>query len=223
MARYTPVKIATLDLAALAFAAFRKNNNQVFKDTSFYDKERDTIVSVVPNKALMREGNLMVNDQDRADAVAAFEILSQDRTLRVLKNQPITEFQNILTNLIVGTEVSMSDAGLMAFLPNMANQIKARQQREEEIAGLSYTSEFLGKIGDKVKFTLSVMTSRWSDQFNCWAVNGKDENGNLVTFFTSKQICTKDGVYTGKIKRTEQSRFHNNAKVTTLNFVTVVQ
>ena len=219
MARYTPVKIATQDLAALAFAAFRKNEGRVFKDATFFDKEKDALITVTPNKVLMRDGNLTVTDADRADAAAAIEVLTQDRTMRILKNQPVANFQNTLTNLVVGAESTMSDAGLMAFLPNMANQIKSKQQRDEEIAGLSQISEYLGKVGDKIKFSLTVMTSRWSDQFNCWLVNGKDDRGNLIGFFTSKQDCTQNGVYTAKIKRTEQSRFHNGAKVTTVNFV----
>lgn len=219
MARYTPVKIATLDLAALSFAAFRKNDGHVYKDTSFFDKVQDTMIAVIPNKVLMREGNLQVTDQDRADAAEAIEVLTQDRTMRILKNQTVGDFQNTLTNLIIGADCTMSDAGLMAFLPSMAGSIRTKQQREEEIAGLSQISEYLGKVGDKVQFNMTVMTSRWSDQFNCWSVNAKDDKGNLISFFTSKQVCTQNGVYTAKIKRVEPSRYHNGAKVTTVNFV----
>lgn len=219
MARYTPVKIATLDLAALAFAAFRKNENNVFKDTSFFDKEKDALVAVTPNKVLMREGNLTVTDADRVDAAEAIEVLKQNLVMRILKNQTVGDFQNTMSNLVKGEECTMTDAGLMAFLPSMAGQIRAKQQRDEEIAGLSQISEYLGQVGDKIKFSLTVMTSRWSDQFNCWSVNGKDDRGNLISFFTSKQDCTQNGVYLARIKRTEQSRFHNGAKVTTVNFV----
>jgi len=219
MARYTPVKIATQDLAALAFAAFRKNNDQVHKDTSFFDKEKDAVIAVTPNKVLMLDCNLTITDQDRADAAQAIELLTQDLVMRILKNQTVSDFQNTMSNLIKGAECTMKDAGLMAFLPSLAGQIRARQQRDEEIAGLSQISEYLGKNGEKIKFSLTVMTSRWSDQFNCWSVNGKDDRGNLISFFTSKQDCTQNGVYTAKIKRTEQSRYHNGAKVTTVNFV----
>jgi hypothetical protein len=219
MARYTPVKISTLDLAALAFAAIRANNGQTHKDERFYDKAADTVISVVPNKVLMREGKLAVTDQDRADAQAAMDTLTQDRTMRILKNLKVADFQNTLTNLVVGAEATMSDAGLMAFLPSMAAQIQQRQQKEEEIAVLANTSEYLGRVGDKVKFTLTVMSARWAQQFDCWNVSGKDEKGNLVHFFTSKEECTRNGTYTAKVKRTEESRYQNGAKVTSLNFV----
>jgi hypothetical protein len=219
MARYTPVKISTLELAALAFAAVRANNGQTHKDDRFYDKTADTVISVVPNKVLMREDKLVVTEQDRADAQAAIDTLTQDRTLRILKGLRVPDFQNTLTNLIVGADSTMSDAGLMAFLPSMADQVRQRQQHEEETAVLANTSEYLGRVGDKVKFTLTVMSARWAQQFNCWTVSGKDEKGNLVHFFTSKEECTKNGTYTAKVKRTEESRYHNGAKVTTLNFV----
>jgi len=167
----------------------------------------------------MLDCNLTITDQDRADAAQAIELLTQDLVMRILKNQTVSDFQNTMSNLIKGAECTMKDAGLMAFLPSLAGQIRARQQRDEEIAGLSQISEYLGKNGEKIKFSLTVMTSRWSDQFNCWSVNGKDDRGNLISFFTSKQDCTQNGVYTAKIKRTEQSRYHNGAKVTTVNFV----
>ena len=219
MARYTPVKISTLDLAALAFAAVRTNAGQTYKDDRFYDKAKDTVISVVPNKALMREGKLQVTDEDRAQAQAAMETLTQDRTMRILKGLKVPDFQNTLTNLVVESEATMSDAGLMAFLPTMSAQILQRQQKDEEVAILANTSEYLGRVGDKVTFTLTVMSSRWAQQFNCWTVSGKDEKGNLVHFFTSKEECTQNGTYSAKVKRTEESRYQNGAKVTSLNFV----
>lgn len=219
MARYVPVKIATQDLAALAFAAVRTNNGQVYKDDRFYDKASDTVISVVPNKVIMREGKIEVTNADREQAQAAMDLLTQDRTMRILKGLKVPDFQNTLTNLVVQAESTMSDAGLMAFLPSMAGQIRQRQEKDEQIAVLANTSEYLGRVGDKVTFTLTVLTARWAQQFNCWTVSGKDEKGNLVHFFTSKEECTKNGTYTAKIKRTEESRYQNGAKVTSLNFV----
>lgn len=219
MARYTPVKISTLELAALAFTAFRHNNSNVHKDASFFDKEADALITVVPNKNLMRDGNLQVTDQDRVDAQTAIDLLSQDRLMRILKGLKVADFQNTLTNLTVQTECTMSDAGLMAYLPSVSAQILQRQSREQEVAELSHTSEFLGKVGDKITVNITVMTSRFVQQYGCWSVNAKDEKGNLISYLTAKEECTKNGRYTAKVKRTENSNYHNGAKVTTLNFV----
>lgn len=219
MVSKSQTKIATKELAALAFAAYRKQNNQVFKDSSFYDKVQDAVITVTPNKILMRSGELAVTEQDRTDAVEAIEVLTQDRTMRILKNLSLPEFQNTMTNLVVQTECTQIDAGLMAFLPTMIQQIRSRQSRDEELTVLSQTSEYLGKVGDKITAVLTVISSRWSQQFNCWSVTAKDATGNLVGYFTSKEDCTKSGAFTAKIKRTETSNYHNGAKVTTLNFV----
>lgn len=219
MARYTPAKISTQELAALAFAAYRYNKSNVHKDTSFFDRVTDMMVAVTPNKNLIREGNLQVIEQDKIDAQAAIDLLSQDRMMRILKGLKVADFQNTLTNLTVQTECTASDAGLMAFLPSMATQLRQRQAREQEVSELSYTSEFLGKVGDKIVVNLTVMNSRFLQQFGCWSVNAKDEKGNLISYLTAKEECTKNGRYTAKIKRTETSTYHNNARVTTLNFV----
>lgn len=219
MARYTPIKISTVDLAARAFAAFRKNQSNVHKDTSFFDKAADAIVAVVPNKQLMREGNLEVTEQDRADAQAAMDMLGQDRMMRILKGNKVPDFQNTLTNLVTQTECTMNDAGLMAYLPSMAQQLVQRQVREQEMAELAHVSQYLGRVGEKVTVALTVMNSRFLQQFACWSVNAKDDKGNLVAFLTAKEECTRSGRYSGKIKRTETSKYHNGAQVTTLNFV----
>lgn len=219
MARYTPVKVSTQELAALAFAAARVNNGKVYKEERFYDKDSDSLITVTPNKILMRDNSLPVTDADRAEAVDAINLLNQDCMMRVLKKLKIADFQNTLNNLVSQEQATMKDAGLMAFLPSMAEQIRQRQTREEEMAGLAVTSQYLGKEGEKIKFTITVMTSRWMQQFNCWSVNGKDSDGNLVSYFTSNESCTRSGSYTAKIKRIEESRYHNGAKVTTVNFV----
>lgn len=219
MARFTPVKVSTVELAALAFAAYRKNQSTVYKDSSYFNKETDSLVTVVPNKQLMREDNLEVTEQDRVDSQAAIETLSQDRMMRILKGLMVPDFQNTLTNLLTQAEATMSDAGLMAFLPSMAEQITQRQAREQEVAELAQVSQYLGRIGDKVVVNLTVMNSRYLQQFNCWSVNAKDDKGNLISYLTAKEDCTRSARYSGKIKRTEISKYHNGAQVTTLNFV----
>ena len=219
MARYTPVKISTLELATLSFAAFRHNQSNVRKDPTYFDKVTDSVVPVTPNKVLMREGNLQITEQDRTDAQSAMETLTQDRVMRILKGLKVADFQNTLTNLVGQTECTMSDAGLMAFLPSMADQICQRQAREQEVAELAHTSEFLGRVGDKITVEITVMNSRYVQQFGCWSVNAKDNSGNLISYFTSKEECTRSGRYTAKVKRVETSSFHNGARVTTLNFV----
>lgn len=219
MARFTPVKVSTLELAALSFAAFRKNQSNVYKDSSFFDKATDSLVTVVPNKQLMREGNIEVTEQDRTDAQTAMDALSQDRVMRILKGLAVPDFQNTLTNLLTQAECTMSDAGLMAFLPSMAGQLVQRQAREQEVAELAQSSQYLGRVGDKITVALTVMNSRFLQQFNCWSVNAKDDNGNLVSYLTAKEDCTRSARYSGKIKRTETSKYHNGAQVTTLNFV----
>lgn len=219
MARYTPVKVQTLELAAMAFAAYRHNKNVVHKDSSYFDKTADTLVTVTPNKNLIREGNLAVTEQDRIDAQEAMDLLSQDRMMRILKNLKVADFQNTLINLTIQTECTISDAGLMAFLPAMSEQVRQRQTREQEVAELSQSSEFLGKVGDKITVNVTVMTSRFVQQYGCWSVNAKDEKGNLISYLTAKEECTRDGRYSAKVKRTENSNYHNGARVTTLNFV----
>jgi len=219
MARFAPAKVAVNQLAALAFAAARINNGKVYKSDSFWNEETKSFVSVTPNKILMRDATIDVTDQDRALAAEAIDLLTKDRVVRILKNAKVPDFQNTLTNLVTQEQATMSDAGLMAFLPSMVDQIQHRQKQEEEMAATAAVSQYLGAEGDKVTFTLSVINSRWVERFACWAVTGTDSQGNLISFFTNNNKCTVNGNYTAKIKRTEESKYHSGAKVTTVNFV----
>jgi hypothetical protein len=44
----------------------------------------------------------------------------------------------------------------------------------------------------------------------------------MVNFLTAHKDLAVSGRISGKIKRTEESRFHNGAKVTQLNFVKAI-
>ena len=219
MTKTAPVKISTADLAALAYAAFRSNKDKVHNESSVFDRELDSLVAVTPNKSLMREGKLVVTDADRANAQDAINFVQQDVVVRMLKGTRVQEFHANLNKLIAQENCTLQDAGLMAYLPTVVEQIKTRQVREQEIAELSYTSQYLGRVGDKVTVNMTVISTRFITQFGFWAVDGKDDNGNLVSFLSGKEECTVSGCYSGKIKKTEPSSYHNGACVTSLNFV----
>lgn len=212
-------KLPTLELAALAFAAYRKNANLVHNQSQVFDKVLDMLVPVTPNKTLMQSSDLQVVEQDKVDAQAAIDLLSQERMIKILKGARVPDFQNTLTDLTMQPNCMMRDSGLMAYLPSMAEQVRQRQEREQAVAELALCSEYLGKVGDKITVTIEVLKSHYVSKYNCWSVSAKDEQGNLISYLTGKEECTKSGRYSGKIKRTETSSYHNGARVTTLNFV----
>ena len=222
MARYVPKPVAVKELVAAAFAAQRILGG-LNKNEQEWSEDEQRMVNLTTNKSLVLkhvDGNHIITQADYELAETAKDAILLANTLRILKGgKPATGFQDSMYKLLELETTTVSSAGLAVYIPNMYNQLKRNEEKQEKIAELSVTSEYLGKIGDKVTFSLSVMSSRFLQQYNCFSVTGTDEKGNLIQFLTAKEECTKSGKYSGKVKRVEESQYHNGAKVTNFNFV----
>ena len=214
-----PAVIPAPELAARAFAAYRKNLGKTYGQATMLNQESNTMVPVTPNKTIMQSDDLEVSEQDRTDAQEAVSLLGQDRLMRLLKGTRVSDFQNKVTDLVSQKNCKVYDAGLMAYLPSVVNQLRERLAQEEQVAELARSSEYLGQVGDRVWVAIEVLSSHYVPQYNSWSVNARDEKGNLICYFTSKEECTRSGSYSARIKRTERSRRHSGACVTTLNYV----
>ena len=222
MARWKPTPASVTELCAAAFVAQRMNGG-MNKNPEIWDEATQTLTKVTTNKDIVLrvlKGEILPTQADYDLAEIAKDALLLQNTLRLLKGAaPYTGFQASMLQLLEKDMGTMSDAGLAAYLPNLYETLKTREIKQETVAELATTSEYLGKVGDKVTFTLTVMEKRFLQQFNCFSVTGTDENKNLVNFLTAKEDCTVSGKYSGKIKKIEESKWHNGAKVTNLNFV----
>jgi hypothetical protein len=222
MARYVPKPVAVKELVVAAFVAQRINGDMV-KNSEVWDETAQTLTKVTTNKELIQHvllGDILPTQADYDLAETARDAILLSNTLRLLKGgAPATGFQSSMFALLEKDMGTMSDAGLVAYVPNTYDQLKERETKQETIAELSVTSEYLGKPGDKVTFVLTVMDKRFLQQINCFSVTGTDASNNLVSFLTAREDCTVSGNYSGKIKSVQESKYHNGARVTSLNFV----
>lgn len=233
MARYGNFKqynIATRELAALAFAAQRVNGT-LHKDDRFYDKDKDAIIEVVPNKVLMRNSfafepgsnpELVVTEQDHKDADAAIEAIQQDVMVKKLADRRVSDFVFTMAETLSKETLTQRDCGLMAFLPSTYQRMLDTRAKQEATETISYTSEYIGQVGDKIQLDFTMIDNRYLQQYNCYSVTGTDSNSNMVNFLTAHQSLAKSGRIQGKVKRQDKSSYHNGAKVTQLNFVKAI-
>jgi hypothetical protein len=229
MARFKTYSIKTRQLVALAFAAQRANG-ALHKDATYFDTEKDAIVEVTPNKVLMRDSfaiepgsnpELVVSEQDLEDADTAMAAIQQEVMLKRLSDQRVNEFMATLADKVTEPECDSRDCGLIAFVPTTYRRLVETQSKKEATVMLSANSQYLGTVGNKVELDFVMIDNRFMMQYNCYSVNGHDGQGNLVNFLTAHKELATSGRIKGKIKRTETSRWHNNACVTQLNFVKV--
>jgi hypothetical protein len=220
-------KIESRELVALAFAAQRVNG-AMYKDTSFFDTEKDAVVEVVPNKTLMFNSfafepgsnpELVPTDEDRAQADAAITAIQGDVLIKKLADRRVNDFIFSLSEAIGQPTCTQRDCGLVAFVPKTYAGMLERQEKDEAKIGLASTSEYLGRVGEKIQLDFALIDSRYLQQYNCYSVTGHDGCGNMVSFLTAHQNLAVSGRIQGKVKRTEVSQYHNGAKTTQLNFV----
>jgi hypothetical protein len=216
--------IAIRDLAALAFMAQRMNGN-LHRDHRVFDQESQDWREVTPNKEIMRsnfELSTRPTEQDYEQADAAINAVQGDAVLRILKGQLMNDFARSLVELTKQETATERDCGLMAFLPRTYITQQAREARDLEITSFANTSEYLGRVGDKVTVDFVMIDKRFLQQYNCWSVFGRDAAGNAVGFLTQHENLACNGRIQGKIKRTEVDSYRGGAKVTGLNYVKAI-
>jgi len=223
-------KIESRTLVALAFAAQRVNG-AMYKDTLFFDTEKDAVVEVVPNKTLMFNSfaiepgsnpELVPTDEDFAQADAAISAIQGDVLIKKLADRRVNDFQFNLSETISQATCTQRDCGIVAFVPKTYAGMLERQAKDEAKFSLAGTSEYLGRVGEKIQLDFTLIDSRYLQQYNCHSVTGHDNNGNMVSFLTAHQDLARSGRIAGKVKRTEVSQYHSGAKVTQLNFVKAI-
>jgi hypothetical protein len=221
-------KIETRILVALAFAAQRANGGALHRDTRFFDPAQDAFVEVVPNKTLMLNSfaiepgsnpELVPTDEDFAQADAAISAIQGDVLVKKLADRRVSDFQFNLSETIGRDTCTQRDCGLVAYVPKTYAGMLERQEKDEAKIGLASTSEYLGRVGEKIQLDFTLIDSRYLQQYNCYSVTGHDGCGNMVSFLTAHQNLAVSGRIQGKVKRTEVSQYHNGAKVTNMNFV----
>jgi len=234
------------DVMALAVMAQRINNDYLTHDESvagvYGDLTAPPAVKRYSNKNLMRfgmgynlpnkltdeDGNPLYGTQnvaDEEDLEQAQEIISyyQGLMLKALSSQ-VNSFEEKVLHIVQENAVSLKDFGILASLIKSYTRSVAREEVELEQRALSADSQHIGAIGDTVEMNLTIMRMNYIQKLDCHVVNGKDEKGNLVVFFTSKdkEFMDKDQVnIRARIKRQQVSNYHSG-KETVLNYVKVV-
>ena len=234
------------DVMALAVMAQRINNDYLTHDESvagvYGDLTAPHAVKRYSNKNLMRfgmgynlpnkltdeDGNPLYGTQnvaDEEDLEQAQEIISyyQGLMLKALSSQ-VNSFEEKVLHIVQENAVSLKDFGILASLIKSYTRSVAREEVELEQRALSADSQHIGAIGDTVEMNLTIMRMNYIQKLDCHVVNGKDEKGNLVVFFTSKdrEFMDKEQVnIRARIKRQQVSSYHSG-KETVLNYVKVV-
>ena len=219
-----PTPYPTMDMAAASFAAYRVNGT-LHKTNNVFDPDTGAMVpDLTTNRVLIYqhftgEQPLEITDQDRASAEAARDFLIDYRATNILQEKHISEFIHKLVEHLNQPSLTLRDCGMMAYLPDIYAKTLVKSDRANKIQMLAYTSQHFGQVGKVLNFALTVVDVKFVQQFNCYHVFGYDAQENCIGYFTSKQNCTMNGSYVGKVKQHIIDDYRNSVKVTQFNYV----
>ncbi len=215
----------TLDAVAAAVIAFKQNANKIEKyDTpamaaTEYHPATPMVVSNKSRALAVLASGVPIAQEYLDEAAEIINYLQSQVTMSVLSGKKVSDFTRDLVTAFENDTVPQFKLGLLLYAPNTWHTGKARDAITEETTECLYTSQPLGYVGDKVTVNFTMLEKRYIQSLDCFAVYGKDDKGDLISFLTKHEKLAASGTYTGKVKSAGNDQYHNNAMVTSLNYV----
>ena len=220
---YYPTVMWNTDRAfAAAVAAYEENNCYIKQAESVISPEGELVSYKQPNRVLLL--NFLLDQRVFTDEqVEKGKMLREHFSLLVLKKlgDTISVFENHALN-IAGSDTIRSNEweklGVLASLPGVYQKNKQHEARIERREEIAERSKHVGRVGDRLKFEATVLTSTFSSKYNCYITNVLDEHNNIFLIFgeTNYLVGSKMQL-AGSVKR------HLEGNVTQLNRVRVLK
>ena len=215
--------INTREALALAIFAFRKNG-KVVKETTKDATSNKLIVwdYFVPLKTDLPRPCVELTEEllDAADAVKTQ--IDHAVTIGMLTRGHVPGFLGSIHSIIKEDTVKSKHLGILVWAPKLAADLKKAEGLKELSAGYEHKSKFFGKEGDRIEFDFTLIEKRFVRTLDTWSAYGHNEQGHLVKFLTKhEELCASQRLK-ARIRKHETNSYHNNAKVTVLNFVKAV-
>jgi hypothetical protein len=223
-----PVKtVPTLDVIAAAVMAFHANGDKVEKNdiganAGSVEYDIPATPAIVSNKTranAILENPELIPQAAKDEAQEVIQFLQGQLTMSVLTGAKISDFVRDMGMAMEEETVPAFKVGLLVYAPNAFANGKKREVISEATIESMYTSQPLGTEGAKVTVNFTLLDKRYVQAFDCYSAYGKDEHGNLVSFLTKHENLAANGTYTAKVKKAENDKWHNNAMVTSLNYL----
>lgn len=206
--------INTLQLLAIASAAFRINGYAILKESTTDKIANGIMVKYHINEPSKSKLEVMSEDIEQAQVIKDY--VTQRITISRLTGKPVSEFIEQIAMLLDQDTANVREAGIVTWAPKVYADLVKTDEQQVEFSSLGVTSKFIGCIGDKITLDFTTVSRRWNQNFGCWRYSGHDGKGNLIGFLSKTdypaQVCIK-----GRIKAHEQSRF-TNGKTTYINY-----
>lgn len=130
------------------------------------------------------------------------------------------DFINEMTEYVQHDQIARSRLGLIIWAPKVYEDFLKDDEYRENLAHCT-GSKFVGDIGKKLTTKITIIRKRLVNNYDSWIVTGRDENYNVIDFWCKSPDFPDVITVSGRVKKHQNSAFHNGIRVTTLNYVKV--
>jgi len=138
----------------------------------------------------------------------------------------INDFEQNVLNSISNDTCETFGVAVLASLPNSFRVLEKRQGLDNFFDKHRKESEFIGKLGERMKFEAHIKDVKFIAKFNIHLVTCLTKDNNIIKFFFNREpdiagiLEGKDVFLTGKVKTHDVSKF-SNCKETVFNYVKI--
>jgi hypothetical protein len=215
----------TATALATSCAAFEHNQQSIVRLTTRLEGEQ---VSEANRKLITdylngRGGPFVVKDIHYEQANEIISYLQQIGMMQTLVDGKCNNFLGNIVQLLSNETIPERELGIIAWAPKVAADYKKKEVVRSESAYYEQISKFVGQIGNKVTVKFTLIESRYINKVDSYVVYGRDEHGNLITYWTKNgDKVVKQGTIEGRVKLHNVDPQRNKALVTNLHYVKVV-
>jgi len=206
----------TADQVWACAAAAQRINEGYFKDDQWMHDATPPFLAKRANKALVKEWLRTNNFVDVTEADYAAGRSARDHfksyTLLMIAGK-LNEFQQTAYKIASKDEFTgrdMYDFAVVSCLPSVAERDQQRTELKRDI----YASEqLIGTVGDAVSGTITVISSRFNQDYNRFKINAR-MGESFIDFWFSKEL-------TGELRIKGKIKAVRGDKTTALNYVKI--
>ena len=199
----------------------------------YYDSTKDKRVN--DNKTcilnfmqgLPEADDIVISEATKKEAGKIVDEFKQELVAKKLMGT-LNDFEQSVLNAIGNDVTDNFGVAVLASLPNSFRVLQKRQGLDNFFEANRKTSEFVGKVGERLKFHVDVKDVKFIAKFNIHLVTCINDDGNIVKFFFNREpdiagiLEGKRVLLTGKVKTHDVSKF-SNCKETVMNYVKIEQ
>jgi hypothetical protein len=227
-----PKTVKLTDALAVAYAAYRINNNTYTKDTRRFSEGDNK--TQFDNKSLVRfYWQKKLNTQDAQWLPSDFEMFepteedyaSVQEALKWMKRYVMLGLGNLdnfkadMVKELSQDEIKIVGMGRIAFAPEFIARDQHESSLKKEIRVEYRDSQYLGKEKDSVEAVIAILDKRYSSQWESYNYTAVTTEGNLVSFMNKFPYDVGAMLRCkAKVKAQTQNRLFS-ANETRLNYV----